>query len=68
MFMAGAAMAGFFGWVAGAHHMENPPAGNRRPGSNPLPRPGGKPVYIFGQNRWRVLKITTAACFEPGTG
>jgi hypothetical protein len=39
MFMAGAAMAGFFGWVAGAHHMENPPAGNRRPGSDPLPLP-----------------------------
>jgi hypothetical protein len=67
MFMAGAAMAGFFGWVAGAHHMENPPAGNRRPGSDPLPLPAGKPTF-FGQNRGRVLKITTAACFEPRTG
>jgi hypothetical protein len=47
MFMPGAAMAGFFGWVAGAHHIENPPAGNRWPGNDPLPRPGGKPVHIF---------------------
>jgi hypothetical protein len=56
MFMAGAAMAGFFGWVAGAHHIENPSAGNRRPGSDPLPLPGGKPVHIFWTKPWTGAK------------
>jgi hypothetical protein len=51
MFMAGAAMAGIFGWVAGAHHIENPMAGNRRPGSNRCPASAANPSTFFGQNR-----------------